>query len=78
LTTKFQNFGNFEKETYKFYEDQEMINSIKENMIHRIAFREWKFVEYYLSEVLNYCKLSEMLDDHSANQLKISRIEQFN
>lgn len=55
-----------------------MINSIKENMIHRIAFREWKFVEYYLSEVLNYCKLSEMLDDHSANKLKISRIEQFN
>jgi hypothetical protein len=43
-----------------------MKNSIKENMIHRIAYRDWKFVGYYLSEVINYCKLSEMVDDKYA------------
>lgn len=58
LSTKFIKFGNQEKENFKFHEDLEMINSIKENMIHRIAYRDWKFVEYYLSEVINYCRLS--------------------
>ena len=66
MSTKFLNFGNHEKKTFKFHEDLEMKNLIKENMIHRIAYRDWKFVEYYLSEVINYCKLSEMVDDKYA------------
>jgi len=39
-----------------------MISSTKENILHRIAYREWNFVDYYLSEVINYCLQSEMID----------------
>jgi hypothetical protein len=28
---------------------------IKENIIHRIAFKDWNFADYYIDEILDYC-----------------------
>lgn len=47
-------------------------------MIHRIAYRDWKFVEYYLSEVINYCSQSEMINQHFADEVSVSRIQKYN
>jgi hypothetical protein len=28
---------------------------MRENIIHRIAYKDWKYVDYYIDETLDYC-----------------------
>lgn len=44
-------------------------------MIHRVVLNEWKYVEYYVQETLDYCKKSRILTEEEIKQLKVTRVE---
>lgn len=51
------------------------ISNHKENMIHRIVLNEWRYVEYYVQETLNYCKNAKILTPEEIKQLKVTRVQ---
>ena len=61
------------------FQHQEIKNiaNNKENLIHRIVLNEWRYVEYYVQEALNYCKKSRILTEAEIKELRLTRVERF-
>ena len=61
------------------YQNQEIknISNQKENIIHRIVLNEWRYVEYYVQETLNYCKNAKILTADEIKALKTTRVEKY-
>ena len=64
------------KEHYQHQEIQNISNN-KENIIHRIVLNEWRYVEYYVQETLNYCRKSRILSEEEIRKLKVTRVQRY-
>lgn len=64
---------------HSHFQHQEIknISNNKENVIHRIVLNEWRYVEYYVQETLNYCKRSRILTEAEIKELRVTRVEKF-
>ena len=59
-TQKFFNFGG--EEDREFYRvSKNLSSSFRETMVHRIALQEWHYDQFYLNQILRYCKKCRMM-----------------
>ena len=51
--------------------------SCKENQIMRVVLNDWKLIDYYIDQTLDYCKRSHILSNYEIEHLKIDRIDKY-
>jgi hypothetical protein len=75
-TVKYLNIADkYQGESHFQHQEVKNISNNKENLIHRIVLNEWRYVEYYVQETLDYCKKSRILTEAEIKELKVTRVE---